>query len=213
MPRGSNRGDEWRRVVPLRYQGKDAVSHDLELDATYEFTQSSGLLSMADVVKDERPDDFGVDVGETGLVECFCLAVLSEKGPTSMFNYEFLVPDGFIGARAPYENPRWCDHWARRKARVYAVAWLAIGFVVGVELVMDKVAGVLTEKERHASRTAQMRSHFSKLAAASIVNTGLLAVLMNGNLNAFPALRRHADDTTSSYGLLAGSFEDFGDSW
>ena len=78
---------------------------------------------------------------------------------------------------------------------------------------MEYIADFLTEAERHASRTKQMRSLTTKLAVASIINTGLLAVLINGNLNKFDAFKPRATSRVREFGVMRGGYDDFSADW
>lgn len=169
-----------------------------------------GFPAQADVARDERPEEFGRDVGETGLLECFCTRLLREEGVGYAFNYAFAHPDASPAIdglkRTDYDRNggRWCRSWAERKTRVYAWSSAAICFIVAAEMVMEVIAGALTELERHGSRTRQMKSLAVKLSVASIVNTGLLTVLINGNLDAFDVAAR-SRSRTRSFGVFAGA--------
>ena len=197
------------------YRGDGAVLHDPELDATYAFTSSVARLSMADVAKDELPGDFGAETGETGLLECFCNRVLEDEGLGAMLDYEFRHPDASATPRVAYDRwgGTWCETWAKRKATLYSYQSAAVVFVVGVEMLMEYIADFLTEAERHASRTKQMRSLTTKLAVASIINTGLLAVLINGNLNKFDAFKPRATSRVREFGVMRGGYDDFSADW
>ena len=78
---------------------------------------------------------------------------------------------------------------------------------------MDYVAGFLTEYERYASRSQQSVAHAQKLAFLKVVNAAVLIVLIHGNLNAFPTLRRKAERKTSFFGFMRGSYADFDTGW
>jgi hypothetical protein len=171
----------------IRYKGAEA----------HIISSGVGTLSMADVVADE--------LGERrGYVECFCGRILSERGLKYTRNYEFETPQG---------PQRYCRRWITRKAKTYGVYGGAVAFVVLVELAMDYVAGFLTEYERYASRSQQSVAHAQKLAFLKVVNAAVLIVLIHGNLNAFPTLRRKAERKTSFFGFMRGSYADFDAGW
>ncbi len=185
---------ERRHPTPECYlfRGKDRIRY--KGDEAHTISSGVGTLSMADVVQDE--------LGERrGYVECFCGRILSERGLKYARNYEFS------------NGERYCRRWITRKAKTYGVYGGAVAFVVLVELAMDYVAGFLTEYERYASRSQQSVAHAQKLAFLKVVNAAFLIVLIHGNLNGFPTLRRKAERKTSFFGFMRGSYADFDTGW
>ncbi|KAH8067874.1 hypothetical protein JL720_12374 [Aureococcus anophagefferens] len=124
----------------LKLQGKARV---VSGDAAFAFSPAgSGTLTMADVVKDERFEDYGLPAGETGKLGCFCDAVAADASPQRRRPLA-TETRGALGT--------WCRGYYRDVWLLRVVRAIAVAFVVAVEVSLKVLAKWTTTFERHPS--------------------------------------------------------------
>ena len=184
-------------------------------DAAFAFSPAgSGTLTMADVVQDERFEDYGLPAGETGKLGCFCDAVAADASLRAATRYRFRNPEtrDALGT--------WCRGYYRDVWLLRVVRAIAVAFVVAVEVSLKVLAKWTTTFERHPSTVDADFSTTLKIFVSSTINTGLLVLLLNGNVDAvaprFDAYGLDGDlrvRATDTYGLLGGAYYDFTAPW
>ena len=138
---------------------------------------------------------------QNSLVGCYCLAGLQGalRGPSPITAaYAFLVGEADA-----------CGAFAGAYLGTQVLVFAAGAAAAIVNVLLGITIPLLTRLERHGSVSDLVRASTLKLAAATSVNTALIALLVGAKL---PGGAR-TPTALSSVGLLSGSYDDFTTGW
>ena len=139
------------------------------------------------------------------LVECFCKNALATGSFSDMLKTPFFD--------AETRSTRfYCAEWAEAFISVQALTIGAVLVVIAINAVLKQVLGKLVLREKHHTLSEQVISVVKKIFLAQFINTAVLLVLINANLDYFkdPTVPGQTDQS----GLLfSGKYSDFDVSW
>ena len=197
---------------------------------------SGVVLTKTDVSKDIFWAEWNQTMGNTGLLECYCVEAMKEEGMNPQGKRRAAVASRPPDPTSPglekeeYEiyNPKtkktepMCPEWSSTKAYVMGLKYLAVVGVVVVNAGLKGILKTLVAIETHDSVTKEIKSLTLKLFLAQFVNTALLVLFINGNLEsvgsednvgADPEDAEKDSTGLSSLAIFAGTYSDFSPDW
>ena len=155
------------------------------------------VITYDKTIRDHKWEYFNNTNGRQGYVNCYCNTVMHEGTVRRALDYQFLNPEN-------NKEERWCKDLMWDEFTLLVIK-LAVSIVVlSVNLSAKTVLHVMKEFERQASYSMISQSMTVKLFMIQIVNTGMLALLMNGDAGL-------SKDNTVAF--MNGDYEDFTPEW
>ena len=159
------------------------------------------------VIEDQQWEAYNKTTKEE-LVECYCQNALKTKSFTEMLDIEF-VEKNPAGTTHFY-----CATWAEAFLSVQVLTIGAVLVVVAINAVLKQVLAKLVLKEKHHTLSGQVISVVKKIFLAQFINTAVLLILINANLEYFSATGGTAVQEEGEKGLLfSGKYSDFDVAW
>ena len=144
------------------------------------------------VVQDEFFEEFGLNTGRTGLLECHCLSILDVTDPEVMFNTRFDTPTG---------SRTLCVSWFSTYLQVQVLSYGTAIITLTVNLVLRYILKFVVKFERHKSKTSELLSRAFKMFVLQFLNTAAIVLFIHARIDTdFEPLRR-------------GEFTDFSQDW
>lgn len=155
------------------------------------------VITYEKTLRDHKWQYYNNTSGRQGYVNCYCKAIMNEGTIRRALDYHF------YDAEEDREE-RWCKSLLWDNFYLLMIK-LAVSIVVlTVNLSAKTILHVLKEFERMASYSLISQSMTLKLFMIQIVNTGMLALLMNGDAGL---------SKDNSIAFLNGDYEDFTPEW
>lgn len=148
--------------------------------------------NKTNVVRDEFYEDFGLQTGRTGLLECFCLDKVDFLKPSALSNEQFDTPEG---------EKALCVDWAQTYFSVQVLTYGGAVITLFVNVILRFILKGIVQFERHRSKTSELLSRAFKMFVLQFLNTAAIVVFINARIDTgFEPLRR-------------GEFSDFSEQW
>ena len=152
----------------------------------------SVFTNKTNVVRDEFFEDFGLQTGRTGLLECFCLERVDLLNPSALSDESFDTPDGELAL---------CVDWAQTYFTVQILTYGGAVITLFVNIILRFILKGIVQFERHRSKTSELLSRAFKMFVLQFLNTAAIVVFINARIDTgFEPLRR-------------GEFSDFSEQW
>ena len=101
------------------------------------------------------------------------------------------------------EDPKWCLFWFLKQQGIAGLVIFGSFFTVAVNGILKAVMRQLAFLERPQTRTAYLKNVFQLVLLVQVLNTGIVTIIVNGNLEAF---QDATSNTTSFIGQATGIF-------
>ncbi len=148
--------------------------------------------NKTNVVRDEYYEDFGLQTGRTGLLECFCLDKIDLLDPNALSSETFITPEG---------EQSLCVDWAQTYFTVQILTYGGAVITLFVNVILRFILKGIVQFERHRSKTSELLSRAFKMFVLQFLNTAAIVVFINARIDtSFEPLRR-------------GEFSDFSEQW
>jgi hypothetical protein len=172
------------------------------------YSQPSNEITYRDVLFDEDPQMYNqTNYGAQGYLLCYCQQINFEKGYDEMTKYMFYA------ARSGEYQP-WCRNLQSDSLVVTGVTYLATFIIMGVNLSLSTLIRILVDFEAWGSRTNDIISLTFKLFFAQYINTGLLSLIIYGDLSLAGGSSINFSTTNFyRFGLFSGNVKDFDAKW
>ena len=163
-----------------------------------------------DVILDENYNQVGSNLTrKEGLLTCYCENLLKNTNQfnsdvESVWNSEFPARDDEYSAGNKY----WCLAWAVGQSKIQSFSVVAILGVIVVNMILTSVMRKLVVFESHHFKTDVIASLMTKLFLMKLLNTGIVVLIVNANLE-----DHGASVSSPELPLFAGSHGDFNMSW
>ncbi|GMH80830.1 hypothetical protein TL16_g08713 [Triparma laevis f. inornata] len=169
----------------------------------YENGVRTGVNNESEVFHDYECNTYSA----TMLQACYCQQRMDEMVAVKGIGAwsEMKDPDG--------EGPL-CAEFADNFFNAQILAMAGALFIVVINLVLKEIARALVKVEKHPNASSASRALVMKITAAQFLNTAMIGLLMNAQLN-----QSHKDffgyegTPFEKYGLLDGNYQDFYREW
>ena len=155
------------------------------------------VITYQKTIEDHKWQYFNNTEGRQGYVNCYCEEVASKYTLRRALDYNFLNPE-----LNQYE--RWCKELIWDEFTLLIIKLGVSLVVLAVNLSAKTILHVMKEFERMASYSLISQSMTVKLFMIQIVNTGMLALLMNGDAGL---------SKNNAVAFLNGEYDDFTPEW
>ena len=155
------------------------------------------VITYEKTVRDHKWQWYNNTGGRQGYVNCYCQSVMNEGTIRRALDYKFYDPEDDA-------EERWCNDLLWDNFTLLIIKLAVSMVVLTVNLSAKTILHVLKEFERMASYSFISQSMTLKLFMIQIVNTGMLALLMNGDAGL---------SKENSVAFLNGDYEDFTPEW
>jgi len=186
----------------------------------YEPGMWKDVITPQIVIEDQNYLDYNLTEGNTGLVACFCSAVAFETGVgctdeygkgngrcgiQNMYDWEFVNKAG--------EVRYYCYEWTRATEELYSITYGMIVAVLAVNAILKTLLKQFVEIEAPESETGRIVSLTVKLFLALLMNTALIALVIQGNIQSLTGGSTIVDRVLRNIDVMQGSFSDFSADW
>ena len=109
----------------------------------------------------------------------------------------------------------WCVTWFLSNSFMQGILLFASMFTVSMNLILKLLMKKLVNVERPMSDSAYYASVFKKVVTVQVINTGLVTIIVNGNLDAIMASSKNDTSlvTTASSIFFSGDHRDMNARW
>jgi hypothetical protein len=180
-------------------------------------TVGSNVITAQSIVEDLRPEAFNLTDYNTGLLGCFCAALL-DSSAVDCKEPQYRDQCGLNGLDYKFEDERGNDHqycrkWSRQLQTVLYWQYGAVTGIVMINVMLKQILRKLVDLEAPESETRRIVSLTVKLFVALLVNTALITLLIRGNLSELTGGSTFVDSLLRNIQVLQGSHGDFGTDW
>ena len=187
---------------------------------TYEPGEWEDIITPQRILEDQNYLDYNLTEGNTGLVACFCSAVAYETGAgctdafgtsngkcgvEKMYDFDFVNKAG--------EVRHYCEEWALATAQLYSITYGMIAAVLAINVFLKILLKKFVEIEAPESETARIVSLTIKLFLALLMNTALIVLVIQGNIQSLTGGSTIVDQALRNVDVMQGSFGDFSAGW
>mmetsp|Transcript_22211 Transcript_22211/g.37626 ORF Transcript_22211/g.37626 Transcript_22211/m.37626 type:complete len:1954 (-) Transcript_22211:181-6042(-) len=155
------------------------------------------VITYEKTLRDHKWQYYNNTSGRQGYVNCYCQSVMNEGTVRRALDYVF------YDAELDSEE-RWCKNLLWDEFTLLVIKLAVSMVVLTVNLSAKTILHVLKEFERMASYSLISQSMTVKLFMIQIVNTGMLALLMNGDAGL---------NKENTVAFMNGDYEDFTPEW
>jgi hypothetical protein len=155
------------------------------------------VITYEKTLRDHKWQYYNNTSGRQGYVNCYCQEVMNEGTVRRALDYLFY--DAELNS-----EERWCKNLLWDEFTLIVIKLAVSMVVLTVNLSAKTILHVMKEFERMASYSLISQSMTVKLFMIQIVNTGMLALLMNGDAGL-------SKDNTVAF--MNGDYEDFTPEW
>lgn len=138
-------------------------------------------------------------------VECYCQKLAVTKSFSEMLEEQFYNP-------LDNRFEEYCYSWAASFVKVQALTIGAVLVVIAINFILKTVLKTLVLKEKRHTLSEQVISIMKKIFLAQFINTAILLVLINANLNYFKTSADSKKEAGNSL-LFNGRHDDFDVAW
>lgn len=185
-------------------------------------TQPNGKIAQSAAILDElkleriNSTHFQEKNAKQSLLGCFCGA-LQVQDPQALYTLDFnlksvanLTEAGYIALPTGLESQFWCLKWFYDSIIKQLYSLASILLIVIVNMILKVFMKRLVSMEKPLSQSAYSTSLMTKLTLFQFLNTALVTMLVNANLDDF-------DTGNSDYSLggmlFNGDYKDFSKGW
>ena len=186
-------------------------SGDPSWESSYVFDNddtTSSKFSRIDISKNVHADFYNNSYPDDAMLGCFCLWIESSE--------EYSQQTSYVAFRNPGTgmDEYLCSDFFSEYTTIEAMSTLAVFTVVVVNELLKSVFGHLVEFEGHETETEQILAHCIKLFGTMMMNTGLLVLLISGNLDYFTGGKQGVLKRVLSFSnLMSGSLSELDMNW
>lgn len=186
-------------------------SGDPSWESTVKFDNddtTSNKLSRLDISYNVYADFYNNSYPDDAMLGCFCLWLESSE--------EYSQQTSEVAFRNPGTglDEYLCSDFFSEYTTIEAMSTLAVFTVVVVNELLKSVFGHLVEFEGHETETEQILAHCIKLFGTMMMNTGLLVLLISGNLDYFTGGKQGLLKRVLSFSnLMSGSLSELDMNW
>lgn len=155
------------------------------------------VITYQKTQRDHKWQYYNNTSGRQGYVNCYCQTIMNEGTIRRALDYKFYDPEDDA-------EERWCKDLLWDNFTLLIIKLAVSMVVLTVNLSAKTILHVMKEFERMASYSFISQSMTLKLFMIQIVNTGMLALLMNGDAGLSKENR---------VAFLNGDYEDFSPEW
>jgi len=187
---------------------------------TYEPGEWEDVITPQTILEDQNYLDYNLTEGNTGLVACFCSAVAYETGVGC--TDEFGKSNGQCGVEKMYDWEfvnkagdvrHYCEEWALATAELYSITYGMIAAVLAINVLLKVLLKQFVEIEAPESETGRIVSLTIKLFLALLMNTALIVLVIQGNIQSLTGGSTVVDRALRNIDVMQGSFGDFSADW
>jgi hypothetical protein len=168
----------------------------------------ANTISYNDVLYDHDWQAYNkTNYGSNGYLRCYCEQLNFDKGTTAMKSYKF------FNIRTGGEEP-WCASLSGSNINAQLATYGATLIIIVVNVSLHQILKMLSVLEYHETETHEVISIALKLCFTQYINTGLLALIIYGDLtNIGVGKSLEISIGPLSFGFFTGSFKDFTAAW
>lgn len=180
----------------------------LNTDHRYMASVDANTITYLDVQYDHNWQFYNkTNYGSNGYLLCFCEQLNYERGTNAMRNYEF-----FNAATSQYET--WCRYLEYGDLTAQLASLGASFVLVLVNTFLYRFLRSIVSFERHHSASDEVLSVALKLSFAQYINTGLLSLIVYGDLASVGVNNAFFGRVGSvTFGIFTGVFTDVSSAW
>jgi hypothetical protein len=194
-------------IVALAIQQSESNSTDWPMIVTcddfivstdiHDYSTELNVITYDKTVRDHKWQYYNNTAGRQGYVNCYCKTIMNEGTVRQALDYHFYNPE-------LDREERWCNDLLWGEFTLLVIKLAVSMVVLTVNLSAKTILHVLKEFERMASYSLISQSMTLKLFMIQIVNTGMLALLMNGDAGL---------NKENTVAFMNGDYEDFTPEW
>lgn len=188
---------------------------------------SSNVTLNSSVVTNLKEYDYEVNfvekVTKDSLLQCYCSKVLYNpikygaiNSPNHFFNPKkdiMNITDGGFNYTIPhadYPQGDWCVKYVFEYGQITGLTFGSVMLVIIINMILKAFMKRLVKFERPLSKSAYSVSLSTKLFIVQLINTAVILLIVNGNLNSMGV----SDPTVTVGGLIfVGDHDDFNSNW
>lgn len=150
------------------------------------------------------------------LLGCYCASHINTIYTTEFvpadYNISLPIPEGYVenGLFGLDYRKTWCIKWAVDSAQKQGLGVASVLIIVIVNAMLKAVMKRLVNMEAPISQSGFSKSLMSKLTIFSFLNTAMVTIIVNANLNDFST---GEIDLTLNGMLFNGDYSDFSKAW
>lgn len=186
----------------------DTYKVTLNTNQVYMNAVDGNTITYLDVQYDHNWQYYNkTNFGSNGYLLCFCEQINYEFGTAAMRDYSF-----YNAVTGQYEN--WCRYLEYGDIKAQIASYGASFVIIAVNTLLLQFLRYLVSIERHPSASQEVFSVALKLSFAQYINTGLLSLIIYGdltNIGVSNAFFGRAGGIT--FGVFTGTFTDFSSAW
>ena len=187
----------------------------------YDYTPGvyGSVLTPQAILEDQRPWDYNLTDYNSGILTCFCSALMAgtamgcgkgeehykDCGVSKMVDFEFEDREG--------NTYTYCEDWFIQTNQVTAIQYFMVVSIIVVNMMLKKVLRIFVDLEAPESETERIVSTTQKLFVALLMNTALLSLIIQGNVQRITGGASVADELFRNVNVLQGDYGDFGADW
>jgi hypothetical protein len=143
----------------------------------------------------------------SGYLLCYCQQIDYELGSEALKSYDFFnVQTG--------TNERWCSDLADGGNYAQLATYGATAIIIIINVCLHQFLKFITTYECHTSDTHEVISIAVKIMFSQYINTGLLSLIIYGNLSTMNVKKTVLGQTGNvSFGIFTGTFTDLSTAW
>lgn len=163
---------------------------------------------LYDVSPESYPDvTANTAYGSYNYLQCYCAAIVNQNLVNGFQKYEFYD-------KATDSNKQYCSLQSAKSFYANAVTYASTAIIIIVNQILILALRKFVLFEKLSSQTAQLISLTFKLFIAQYVNTALLTLIINGNLNLIGANNFiFASNEYFKFGFFTGEVYDYNVRW
>ena len=160
-------------------------------------------LMEQEVVRDEEYElPVSNKTHKEGLLSCYCESLLKKTGTVeaTVWDKTFTMHDG--------NKKTLCFDWMIGQTQLQVYTGVAVGGVIIVNMMLTSLMRKMSSFESHHFRTDVLASLMTKLFALKLLNTGIVVLIVNANLEDHKIMVK-----SPTLPLFSGAHGDFGTGW
>ena len=193
----------------MKYPDTDCSAYIVTPVLPLDYDPSDLTLLTPELVREDYLwEQLNLTVGNTGKLECFCKGLLADSAYSvnGMINFKFNQTLAFHQGQ---DFQPWCQEWFKTYTFIRALKIGSVLVVIATNIFLRSFLAKLINIEGPKDQTTLLTSLSVKLFLASLVNTALLTVLINGNIESVTGTSDYAVGgpmaSASKYGVFGGS--------
>jgi hypothetical protein len=170
---------------------------------------TSSLLTPMDIERDLSPTHFNLTGGNTGVLPCFCTAILYSSKTTNCdtpgsCGIQAMTKFEFFDQSTLSWKPL-CREWLTATNFQAAMSLISVFTIIAINLGLKLVLRKLVQVEGPETQTGAIVSLIGKLFMAMFLNTALLTLLINGSIHTLTGGETYVEGILHKLALLTVS--------